>query len=195
MAENTESPPPADTPPPEDKKSGFTRWLPQILTGLFVLGVVLIECAAAYVLLPSREDLQTWANERHQGQSNLLPETDETEPISILEDDSPPTSEVEMGQFSITAFQPVANTTLRIDFYLWGTVFEDTLSEFNKSWERNENRIREQVIVTVRASEVTDLTDAGWGHLKRKILDKTNRTLGRPLVQDVIFSEFAFVEQ
>jgi len=42
---------------------------------------------------------------------------------------------------------------------------------------------------------VTDLTDAGLGLLKRKILEKSNRILGRPLLQTIIFSEFSFVEQ
>ncbi len=159
------------------------------------MGVVVIECGAAYMLLPSSDDLQDWAKDRVQQQPDMLLEDEQPEQTHTFQDKDAPTTEVEMGSFGITAFQPVANTTLRIDFDLWGTVFEDNLSEFQDGWERNKNRIREQVIVTVRGSEVTDLTDAGWGFLKRRILDKTNRMLGRPLVQEIVFSEFSFVEQ
>jgi flagellar FliL protein len=169
--------------------------MPQILTSVFVLVVVLIQCAAAYVLLPSTDDLQAWAKDRHQQQPEVLRSADDSLEKPLFLKDERPTKEVDLGDFSITAYQPLASTTLRIDFHLWAAVCEESLSEFENQWERNENRIREQVIVTVRGCEVTDLTDAGWGLLKRKILDGTNRLLGRPLVQDVVFSEFAFVEQ
>jgi flagellar FliL protein len=61
--------------------------------------------------------------------------------------------------------------------------------------EENQHRFREQVIVTVRSSEITDLTDAGLGLVKRKIMDKTNRMLGKQLLQTIIFSDFSFIEQ
>jgi flagellar FliL protein len=61
--------------------------------------------------------------------------------------------------------------------------------------EENKHRFREQVLVTVRGAELTDLTDAGLGLMKRRILDKTNRILGKPLLRSVIFSDFAFIEQ
>ena len=47
----------------------------------------------------------------------------------------------------------------------------------------------------VRSAEITDLTDAGLGLIKRRILETTNKALGKPLLQGVMFSEFSFVEQ
>jgi flagellar basal body-associated protein FliL len=47
----------------------------------------------------------------------------------------------------------------------------------------------------VRGSEIEDLTDAGLGLIKRRILERTNKALGKPLIKNVIFSEFSFVEQ
>jgi hypothetical protein len=49
--------------------------------------------------------------------------------------------------------------------------------------------------VIVRGAEITDLTDAGLGLMKRKILDRANRTLGKPLLQTVVVSDFSFIEQ
>ena len=41
----------------------------------------------------------------------------------------------------------------------------------------------------------TDLTDAGLGLIKRQILEKTNRAMGQPLLKEVLFSKFNFVER
>jgi flagellar FliL protein len=170
------------------------KWLPRILIGAFIGGVALIECAAAYVLMPSGDDVSQWAQNRDQQPAAMLPEDDE-EPAPDFSNEGKPAVEVELGEYGVTAYQPVSNTTLRIDFRLFGTVLDGDVSDFDKRMERNKHRVRDQVIVTVRSAEVTDFTDAGLGLLKRKILDRTNRMLGRPLIQDVMFSEFSFVEQ
>ena len=103
--------------------------------------------------------------------------------------------EVDLGEYSVTAFQSTSNTTLRIDFRLYGTVKGDNQKEFAKLMEENKHRFREQVLVTVRSANVSDLTDAGLGLMKRKILERANRTLGKPLLQSVVVSDFSFVEQ
>ncbi len=103
--------------------------------------------------------------------------------------------EVDLGEFNVTAYQPASNTTLRIDFHLYGTVAAGEQKDFLTRLEENQHRFRELVIVTVRSSEITDLTDAGLGLVKRKIMDKTNRMLGKQLLQSVIFSDFSFIEQ
>jgi len=33
------------------------------------------------------------------------------------------------------------------------------------------------------------------GLIKRKILEKSNRTLGKPLLQEILIPDFSFVEQ
>ena len=102
---------------------------------------------------------------------------------------------MDLGEFNVTSYQPVSNTTLRIDFHLYGTITAEGQKEFMKQLEENLHRFRDQVIITVRSSEITDLTDAGLGLVKRKIMDKTNRMLGKPFLQSVIFSDFSFLEQ
>ena len=61
--------------------------------------------------------------------------------------------------------------------------------------EENKHRFREQVLVTVRAADLTELTDAGLGLMKRKILERANHTLGKPLLETVVVSDFSFIEQ
>ena len=103
--------------------------------------------------------------------------------------------EVDLGKFGVTSFQPSTNSTLLIDFHLYGTVGGEEKAAFDRAMEGNQHRFRDQVIVIVRSSELTDLTDAGLGLIKRKILEKSNRLLGKPYIRSVIFSDFSFVEQ
>lgn len=103
--------------------------------------------------------------------------------------------EVDLGEFSVTCYQPSTNTNLRIEFHLFGTIRREDQEAFNSAYADSTHRIREQVIVTVRAAEPSDLTDAGLGLIKRRILEKTNRLLGKPLLTSLVVSEFSFIEQ
>jgi flagellar FliL protein len=47
----------------------------------------------------------------------------------------------------------------------------------------------------MHGTEAPDLTNAGLGLIKRQILEKTNRALGQPLLKEVLFSKFNFVER
>lgn len=105
------------------------------------------------------------------------------------------TTEVELGAFKITVFQPAANTTLFVDFQLSGTVKTTQASEFKHLYEANKFKFRDQVNVIIRSSGIEDFTDAGLGLLKNQILEKTNRALGKPLLLSVAFPEFSFIEQ
>jgi flagellar basal body-associated protein FliL len=103
--------------------------------------------------------------------------------------------EVDLGKFTVTSFQPSSNSTLMIDFHLFATIGGEDQSAYEKAYEENKHRVRDQIIVIIRGSEMTDLTDAGLGLIKRRILEKTNDILGKPLLRTVVFSEFAFMEQ
>ena len=103
--------------------------------------------------------------------------------------------EVDLGIYNITRYNPTTNTTLAIDFELYGTVLAEETTEFEHRFEASTARIREQVTMTLHAAESADLTDAGLGLIKRQILEKTNRALGRPFLKEVPFSKFNFVER
>lgn len=103
--------------------------------------------------------------------------------------------EIDLGEYSLSAFQPASNTTLLIDFHLYGTISAEEEHGFTEYFEVNKHRIRDQVITTIRSAELADLTDPGLGLIKRQILEKTNRALGKPLLQGIVFSDFLVVEQ
>jgi flagellar FliL protein len=103
--------------------------------------------------------------------------------------------EVKLGSYHVVTFNTETGTSLNIDFELYGTVLAKEQEEFSHLFEANEVRVREQILVTVRGSEISDLSDPDLGLLKRKILEKVNRTLGRPLLNEAIFSKFSFIER
>jgi flagellar basal body-associated protein FliL len=173
-------------PATEAKPKGFGK----IKILLFVALVIAVECGIAYMYLPKAAETAALAG-------SALDNKPESKNASKKEAEKEQNSqlEVDLGEFNVTAYQPASNTTLRIDFHLYGTVMAADQKPFMSSLEENLHRFRELVIETVRGAEITDLTDAGLGLLKRKIMDKTNRLLGKQLLQTIIFSDFSFIEQ
>jgi len=103
--------------------------------------------------------------------------------------------EVDLEQFAVTAHQPTSNTTMRIEFHLYGMVSTQDKEEFERLMKASQHRFREQVLVTVRRAEATDLADAGLGLIKRQISEKTNTLLGKPLLRAIVVSDFSYLEQ
>lgn len=103
--------------------------------------------------------------------------------------------EMDLEQFVVTAHQPASATTVRIELHLFGTVRASDKEEFEELVKGNQHRVREQVLFTLRSAEPVDLTDPGLGLIKRRILEKTNALLGKPLLQGVAISEFSYYEQ
>ena len=175
-----------------------------------VLGIVVLEWALAYMVLPgsaasSHAADATEEEAAEHSDSHDKPKADHGSKHGSKHDDAHGAqskgeklsdhAEMDLGQFAVTGYQPVSSSTQYISFHLYGTIDHKHSEEFAKRFEENKHRIRDHVIVIIRSAEITDLTDAGLGLIKRRILETTNKTLGKPLLQGVIFSEFSFVEQ
>jgi len=158
--------------------------------------VVLVEVVAASVIIPSAQQTESTARQLAAAEQGEITNTEEgatEEEADPLEDFD--TVEVELGRFNVTRYNPENDTTLVVDFELYGVVLAGDQGDFESQYEKNKVRLREQVIVTLGGAESTDLTDSQLGLLKRRILEKTNRALSKPLVQEVLFSKFNFVER
>ncbi len=172
-----------------DSTPGRSGLLPKALAGAFIALVVIVECSLAYLYIPSVAEATMAAEE-----SVMLETEVPDEELEELEEDDEFT-EVDLGQFSVQSFQPGSNTTQVVDFHIYGTIrFEDE-SEWLTLFGMNEQRYRDQVIVTMRSSSASDFSDPGLGLIKRKILKKTNEMLGKPLLQGIIFPDFSYLEQ
>jgi len=162
----------------------------------FIAVIVVVEVVAASILIPSAQDTERLAQQYvAAGEGHSAPtghgESDDHGKHGHGED----VNEIEMGTFNVTHFNPATNTTLSIDFELFGAVLAKDSAEFHHHFEKNKIRVREQIIMILHGAESKNLSDAGLGLIKRQILEKTNRALGQPLLREVLFSKFNFVER
>lgn len=183
----------------------------KLVAVFFVLAVVLTECLAAYFFFPSPsaatamtegaaesdakgESASKGHSKAGQDKKDRKDKRGGREEKSGKEGSSDQI-EIDLGEYSVTAASSAGNSMLQITFHLYGTVASADEQEFEELKKENEHRFREQVLVVVRGAKISDLTDAGLGLLKRNILEKTNKVLGRPILRSVIFSDFVFIEQ
>lgn len=157
---------------------------------LFLITVIVGECLVACFFLPSATETAAAAQitkPEPAPNKEEAPKAEESKPAEQVE--------VDLGEFTVTSFQPASNSTLRIDFHLFGAVRAEDEKHVSALLEENKHRFRDHVLTIVRSAELVDLTDASLSLMKRKLLDKTNRMLGKPLVESMIISDFSFIEQ
>ena len=171
----------------------------------FVSVIVLIEVAAATALLPSAEDTRqagVLLNAAARGAAAQSAEAAEAHDESVHADPSDhaeaahaPTIEQSMGLYHVIAFNPATGASMSVDFELFGVVLAADEAEFSERFGLHAKRLNEQVTIAIRGMESADFTDPGLGLIKRVVLEKVNRALGKPLVREAVFSEFAFIER
>ncbi len=181
MAENTES---------NDPQTEGRAGIPKIAVA-FVGVVILVECALAYLLIPSPADVAQAAGVQAADETEG---SAEGEGASTAVDKAEPVSEVTLGTFHITLYRPASNTTWRVHLEVAAGVRKEDKEEFDKLFADAENRIRDRIIGVVRSSEVTDFGGEGSGLIKRRILETVNDLFGKPLLREIYFSQNNFNE-
>ena len=170
----------------ENQKTG--SMLGRLAIALFMGGVVGAECLFAYFWLPSEDEVTARAEQIvEEAKAAASKEEDTTDEEIVL-------VEVDLGRFTITNHRLPTEATFRTEFHLVGTVAKDDEDEFVKLLERNKHRFRDQIIVEVRNSEISDLEDAGLGLIKRRFLEKSNALFGKPLLRSMFFADYTFLE-
>jgi flagellar FliL protein len=180
---------PAEAPP--RKNRGVLRLIKAVA---FVSVIVIVQIVVASMLAPSAQDTAKLAKDIAAAASGQSAETQE-EHAKEAKGPEKNLKEVDLGTYNITRYNPTTNTTMAIDFELFGTVLAEDAAQFQHHFESSNARIKEQITLTMHSAESADLTDAGLGLLKRQLLEKTNRALGEPMLKEVLFSKFNFVER
>jgi len=101
---------------------------------------------------------------------------------------------VELGDFSVKVFNPVTRVMLRTDFRLEGVTSCEDHGEFERFIQGNHRFFREQVMVSVRNSDLDELTDPRLHLLKRRIVARVNLTMGEPFLKSVDIKDFNLFE-
>ncbi|MCC6492876.1 MAG: hypothetical protein IT424_07630 [Pirellulales bacterium] len=165
--------------------------------------IVLLEAGAALALLPTAEDTQRTAQQLADAAHGELqkegdPPSGGAPPAAENAHDAevlPETHEASLGSYHVVSFNPSTGTSTAIDFELFGVVHADDEAEFAERYLVHEKRLNEQVTIAIRSMQPSDFSDPGLGLIKRVILEKVNRALGKSLVREAIFSDFAFMER
>ncbi len=87
-------------------------------------------------------------------------------------------------------FDPLSGTVTRADFELQGTTSCADKSSFREFLAANHRSLREQVMVTIRNSRVSDLDDPQLRLLEKKLMARVNRALGRRFLRTVDIKNF-----
>jgi flagellar FliL protein len=161
----------------------------------FVSVIVVVEVVAASILIPSAQDTEELALKLAAAEAGKTLTGGDSGGESGLEDPEEDIREILLGNFNVTRYRPESGTTLTVDIEIYASMLAAEELEFVERFEKNRGRVGEQVVMTIHAVETTDLSDAELGLIKRQILEKTNRALGKPLVREVLFSKFNFVER
>lgn len=151
----------------------------------------MVECALAYFLIPSADQVAAIAEDKLQ---KKLPKFAEAGGEG-QEGSAKGTIEIDLGEYSVTVTQPNSPTAIRVDFHLVGTVRDEESNDVKAAFDRNVHRFRDMVISEIRHLETSDLADPGLGLIKRRILEKSNALFGKPLLKSVVFPDFSYIEQ
>lgn len=166
-----------------------------LIKGVVIVSVlVVVEMVGASMMVPSAEETEKLARElvlATSGEEAIVSE--DTEETVLSPDDE--TFEVILMSDSVTRFNPETDATLNVQFTVYGVGIQEEKDLFNEQFEANKSRVHEQITLTMHGASTSDLASANLGLIKRQILEKTNRTLGRPLLREVGFTKVNFIER
>lgn len=173
---------------PQVERSPF---LGRAIIGAFVGVVITVECVMAYFWIPSKEQIAKAARMQAENAMQTTGLEESVKPskkeVSVVE--------VDLGDITVTKHDAKTKSTLRIDFHPIGTVLASDQAKFEKLFKQFENRLQDQISSEIRQANTPDLTDPDLGLLKRRIKEKSNALLGKPIIREIFFSEFSIVQQ
>ena len=207
----------AEHAPESHAAVGGSKLMSKLKVGIILAVIVIAQCAVAYMYLPSGSEAtasETSAEQDHHGPTDdHHAVTAEREvdlgqfSLSALNPASNTTLLIDFHLYATVADELVKKEEAgdKEDGHGGGhggghgakaaVANEEDHSKFGQLMKTRRHRFRDQVIMIVRNAELSDLADPGLGLIKRQILAKTNALLGEPMIKEVIFSEFAVVEQ
>ncbi len=165
-----------------------------IVKAVVIIGLlVVVEMVAAAMMIPSAEETEKLARElaRASNGDEIIDSEDDEAVMAIDEE----TLEVELLTDNITRFNPDTDATLNVQFAVYAVLLAAEEPEFTEQFTANQSRIHEQIMLTMHGADTSQLASASLGLIKRQILEKTNRTLGRPLLREVVFTKLNFIER
>ena len=136
-----------------------------VIVAVIVAAVILTECMFAYLLIPSRGELEKWSTEKAAKEAKAGHNAQDHK------HEGKPESEVDLGKYNVIVHHPASNITLRVNFHLVGTVLHDEEKEFEELLTRT-SMACDQAIFEIRNCQIDDLTDPDSAFLERTLWRK-----------------------
>lgn len=98
----------------------------------------------------------------------------------------------DLGTIEVINVEPTRGRTLRMAFNLHLTLDPHTSPKDVAALDGWHHRLREQVIIGVRATDIHDFIDPELTRFRKQMLYRINRLLTKPIVNDVLFANLTF---
>jgi len=170
---------------PQHKKSMITS---NLLAVLILLVIALAELLVAFVfVIPSPATVKAEVDVSLKNNAKINAPYNPVADESMQDEER---EEFDLGTFTFTEGD-LSNMPFRLSVQFFGLVNKKDRDEYNKRYEIHRNRVRNAILVILRSSSQSEITDPSLGLVKNKILVKVNEILGMPLVKGIIYTEIA----
>jgi flagellar FliL protein len=163
----------------------------KLIAGGVIGLIVMVETVVAFMMTPDPEAIAEKV--RAEVAASVGEDVEDSDLLDEVE--MGPVSEIELGTFDVAIHDPASDATYHVNCKVAATVAEKDAAEFDELLAKNENRLRERIMIEFRSASASDLNEAGLGLIKRRILEKSNVLLGKPLVKKIIFPEYNYYVQ
>ena len=169
----------------QPKKSIFTSNLLAMLV-LFVIAVAEMLVVYFYVL-PSPTAVKAAIEETAKQDTKIQPLYKPSVDESMQDEER---EEVDLGEFTYME-SDTTSVPVRLSIHFYGLINKKDRDEYSKRYEIHKNRIRNAILIILRSSKQSDITDPSLGMIKNKVMVKVNEILGMPLIKGVIYTDIA----
>ena len=162
-----------------------------------IAAVILIETGLAFYFIPDSK--QVTAQFREEIKNELVKEFDGDG--DLLGDKIPEVEkggkliEKDLGEYDITIHDSKSGTTYAVDCTVVCTINEDDKSDFEKLYEVNQYRVREQIMIQFREANIEDLAEKQLGLIKKRISKNINELFDGKMLREVHLPEFNYYQQ
>ena len=162
-----------------------------------IAAVILIETGLAFYFIPDsktvtaqfRDDIKKELVEEFDGDADLLSE-------KILNDEKgEKLIEKDLGKYDITIHDSKSGFTYTVDCMVVCTIKDDDDKTFDKMYEDNQYRVREQIMIQFREAKIEELATNQLGLIKKRISKNINDLFDGVTLREVHLPEFSYYLQ
>ena len=102
---------------------------------------------------------------------------------------------VEIGRFAVRDSRPVDNEKYKLEFQLYAVVAPEEDESYIARYERNEHRVRDQVLTAVRLTPVNLFEEPDLASFRRRILLRLRRAIPELRIEQVLVTDFRMLSE